>query len=370
MTETDNIAFRPLQPQLFERLRRVFRNVVVANPGEPMIWQRVATMVRRPDDAERSLIVQHGGEYYRVCCPYCNDARYRLWINHCYGQQLDGRPVTWLLCCYNEGCLENQPERRKEMADRIIGLQNRNNRGPVFSPPSVVNAVTGLPRLVDVPGEIVGISRLPLDHPAVRYLALDRGYDVEELDRLYQVGFCFASAEYPVLTGRIYMPVMFRGQLMGWQGRMIENKIQAGWGVGTGGGAKYYNLPGMPKSQMLYNYDRAVHCPFVVVNEGITDVWSLGDPAVALFGHSVSYMQRTMLLRDWQGKPIIFPVESNAWDKMAEPIATLRQHTHSPIVAFRLPPDKDPGDFSKEANWRMIYAEARAQGVELPTMSI
>src|SRR4051794_18793914 len=60
------------------------------------------------------LQVDHFGEQYRVCCPFCPDTRKRLYINHRWGL-FDERTRSknlWLAKCYNEDCLKCSLRRR------------------------------------------------------------------------------------------------------------------------------------------------------------------------------------------------------------------------------------------------------------------
>src|SRR4249920_1968854 len=101
----------PLNPRLYRLLQDNFGTVKIASPGEAMIAQSV----REPVSDRPMLAITHSGEYYRLCCPYCNDTRYRLYVNHMYGQKdRFGRRMKFLAVCYNEtACMakrENQDD--------------------------------------------------------------------------------------------------------------------------------------------------------------------------------------------------------------------------------------------------------------------
>ncbi len=59
------------------------------------------------------------------------------------------------------------------------------------------------------------------------------------------------------------------GIRVGWQARYVGEPRYRDM-------PKYYTCPGMPKSQLLYNFDSTMTKPFVVLVEGITDVWRIG----------------------------------------------------------------------------------------------
>jgi len=82
------------------------------------------------------------------------------------------------------------------------------------------------------------------------------------------MGYCnsvFDNAYYP-LTGRIFIPVIMNGMLVGWQGRYIGDPD---WKVSRV--QKYFNLRGMSKKDMLYNFDVAKNQPMVVLVEGAAE---------------------------------------------------------------------------------------------------
>src|SRR3954467_12360719 len=116
----------PLNPALYTRLQEEFGYVATAHAG-------VAANVRYGPDAfsdKIKLQLTSSGEYYRVNCPYCNDSRARLWINHIWGvrDEITGTANLWAAICYNENCLDVSG-RLSELHERLYGFKNVHLRG-------------------------------------------------------------------------------------------------------------------------------------------------------------------------------------------------------------------------------------------------
>ena len=71
-----------LCPELYNKLNSMFPGgVVIANQGEPMY----SSSPTQHNGSHFTSVIS-SGEYYRVNCPFCNDTKHRLWVNHMYGQ--------------------------------------------------------------------------------------------------------------------------------------------------------------------------------------------------------------------------------------------------------------------------------------------
>ena len=194
--------------------------------------------------------------------------------------------MNWLVYCYNEDCLSGRDRRavenrqdleirlfRAEMGggerDRLLATRpGLRDDGPLVA--------------VELPGKVVRLDALPHDHEAVRYVE-DRGYDAAKLGRKYGVAYCHKTFGFSQVQNRLIIPIEMDGRLVGWQARYVG---ELNWNAS--GVRKYYNMPGMKKRKMLYNWGRASRSRIVVVVEGVTDVWSVGDAGVGLFGKSMS----------------------------------------------------------------------------------
>jgi DNA primase len=210
----------------------------------------------------------------------------------------------------------------------------------------------------------VDLRQLPSDHPVITYLVQQRRFSPSWLADTYGVAYVqSALSEFWPMQGRLYIPLMMRGRLVGWQGRYVGEADWKATGIN-----KYYNLPRIRKSLMLYGYDEAIasKSPFVVVVEGVTDVWGVGPPAVSTLGCSLSDTQLQLLL---QWKTIVVYYDPDTYNcrrspgGQVQPPAMLRllekllpaATAVGAIVHVVSPPaGTDPGTMSRTENWNHL----------------
>lgn len=352
----------PLTPDLYDRLVAHFGAVVIANDGEAAVVHRgastgAALVTPRtvtgevPAGGRVKAEIVHPGEYYRVNCPKCGDARKRLWVNH---QAVE---FPWLIRCYNEPCFDSA-----EARDQLIFMlyKTRRPRAPRVSRGRRDDHAEL--RAVEPPGPIVTLDRLPPDHPARLYLGGVRGYDTDYLGRAYGVAYCAHSPRYRQCSDRIVVPVLMQGVLVGWQARFIGDLDWKAQQI-----PKYWDMPGMPKRLVFYNHDLAARCPWVVMVEGVTDVWSVGPMAFSLLGSSLSFGQRRLLgFEPFCRKPLVVMLDADARDANQAITEDLRRNHPGGVVTVALPDRLDPGGLTPEVNHAFIHQAAAAQGVTLP----
>lgn len=344
MTAPSAPDINPLNPTLYSLLVHKFGEVRVANPGAAANVRRIVD----PTRPGRVITQSHGwGEYYCVCCPFCNDVGHRLWINHLYGAGYDNkygrRKDTFLACCYKNNCLE-QPGRALQLENIVFGPGR-----PVIKRAVIrTGSVTEGPTTLELPGRIVSLNDLPADHIARQYLTR-RGFDVHELASVFRVGFCVeAMPRYRSMVGRIFIPSYFNQQLVSWQGRLPRETQK--------GEIKYYTQG--RKSQALYNYDIACTAPAVILMEGAPSVWRVGPAGVCLFGKTLSYWQENTIATTWAGKPVFVLLDSDARKEVEGIVARLWRHNVSVVPVF-LPDERDPANYSR-MELRDILTQAAA----------
>lgn len=337
----------PLNPYLYSLLVQKFRSVKVANEGVP------AYVTTYPDPLRRGRRVTKAdcwGEYYRVCCPYCDDTRHKLWINHRYGADVenDRRTNTHLAVCYKNNCTAHSGK-RSQLEAFIFGLGKNFRRAPIKT---IVAEYT--PVKIEPPGPIIPLTALDDDHPAIQYV-MKRGFVPDILTAQFNIGVCdsVSDQKYEIVKNRLYIPIVFRGELVGWQARSIHDYMY---------GPKYFNAPGTSKSRILYNYDAAVDKPFVVVVEGVPSVWRLGAYGVCLFGKSMSLFQQTLIANTWTGKPVFLILDNDAKVEMHQATAVLQQKKAN-VVPVYLPDSRDPADYSRYELAAFMAAAAGSAGV-------
>ncbi len=346
-----------LCPELYSRLHNTFPGgVIIANQGENFHCGSGLSF-----GGQRFTSVYHSGEYYRVNCPFCQDTRHRLWINHMYGQpDVNRRPMRFLAICYNEGCMQD-PEKWRRLNDAIFGFRNASERRQQQFAVRPPEWDTGALQLAEPPGRVIPMSHLARsmpNHLAVQYMCGERHYTTHMFDH-YSIGFCeHANPKFPAAQNRIVFPIYMDGQMVGWQARYIGT---TDWRTTP----KYYGLPGMKKRRMLYNFDYAKDKPFVVIVEGPTDSNVVGDCSVALMGKSMSMYQYQLILNQWAGKPVILILDPDAREEMRGILTDMR-HNDVVVVEVLLPEGYDCGDYDRTSLWNIIYAQTRSRGVILP----
>lgn len=341
----------PLNPFLYGLLERKFGAVSVSSAGQPAFVRRVAD----PVHPGRTLnLSSQWGEYYAVCCPFCNDSNFKLWINHTYGAEIDeqrgSRQDTYLAICYKNNCLK-KPGMREQLEHMIFGDGRRFLKSVSVVAPPVEMVAT----VLEPPGKIESFESLPADHHAAEYLR-SRGFDPVTLSRELGVGVCteVTNDRYRIMRGRVYIPVEVNSKLVMFQGRKTGDVAK--------GDIKYYTAG--KKSLALYNYDRAVHEPLVVVVEGVPSVWRLGAPAVAVFGKTLSHWQCTTIATTWVGKPVFLMLDHDAdaegyVDSGVEQLCRYGAN----VVPVLLPDDRDPADYTRPELRVMLEHAADAVGV-------
>lgn len=343
----------PLVPDLYRRLEAHFGSVIIANQQEEMIVQnagkltgsRLATggyTTSKPN-------VLHYGEYYRICCPKCQDTRYRLWVNH--------RAVEfpWFIVCYNEDCYKSAQTR-----DQLLFTLYKTRR-PQRPKVNRGRRDSATLQQTVAPGVLTRLDNLPMSHPANAYLSDERGFDPWELGRKYSISYCGSSVDFPQCSNKIIIPIHMNGALVGWQARFIGER---NWKMSSS--PKYWDKPGMPKRLMLYNHDQAVHYPWVGLQEGVTDVWATGPMMMSLLGSTITFAQRRLLAFDFRLKPIVVMLDGEAQLENEAITAELKKEHQAGVVMVTLPEGVDPGSQKPSVNLDLIYAAADQQQVVLP----
>ena len=290
--------------------------------------------------------IQWAGEYYVLSCPFCNDTRGRLWVNHRWGVYDQGTRTRnlWLAVCYNEHCLGTF-DRRTQLMEMLTMYYRRVQRGEVTVRPG-----TAPPRRpeINLPTDFVSLDQLPARHQAVQYVQ-GRGFDPQMLARRWGVGFSHYACNWSS-AGRLLIPVYDQPfsfsevALAGWQARALVEDDEP----------KYYSAYGMRRSEVLYGRHPENQSGPIIICEGPTDAWRIGRNALALLGKSLSHEQRSRLTVGdrYRGRPIVIMLDSDASDdaaKIHERISAARRNTYfepddSPVVMAQLPAGKDPAD--------------------------
>jgi hypothetical protein len=337
-----------LNQQLFSALSRRFNGKVkVANQGQALTVANVDDPFAVGRERKTKQQIAQHGEQYRVCCPYCGDKRYRLYISYRWNTvDEQGKPFgKWLIHCFNENCQELS---RFEDELRMYASGGvRLGESIIIESPETYQSFNEAP----LPGTCVPIVDLDASHPAVKYIEA-RKFSVEELWNVWQVQFCIsAPPPHGLASNRIVVPAFWQGKQVGWQARAITE----------GSTPKYFTMPGLPKGRMLFNGDRAKTYPVGVVVEGVFDAFRVGPCAVALLGKSMSCMQQGHCLEAWNGKTIIIVLDDDAQKDMQQIASNIRASSFNGLVnCVTLPKGEDPATMTREGLWELIYESVRS----------
>lgn len=347
--------------RLYAFLRHFFKRVRVQNAGMPF---RYRTVVR---DGKKEIKRIESGEEYAICCPVCKEKRFRLNVNHVFGETIDGVEMSHMAHCWNEDCevtgrllkmYEEFLDLMPEELNPVVEVEQED--GPFSLERVVEECRKNLMRI----GGVSRIDTLQRDHPAVRYLA-GRNFDPTELGLQYGIGYCY-NRDYDARMAhkRLIIPILYRGNYVGWQARAIEGltdltrnpkKKGSDWPYFE---AKYWTSPGSRKSFFLYSYDLASRQNTVVIAEGPTDAWRIGACGVASLGRRISLYQRKLIAETWgerSGLIVLIgdPGFEEDWQKNRH---QLNEEVGEPgKVVLILPKEKDPGSMTRRELWEIIY---------------
>lgn len=335
-----------INPNLCVALSRFCDDVRVVDAGVPLSGYYSTD----PATGRTKMTILSRGESYQTNCPFCGDERRRMSVNHRFGvYDPDTRDYgIGLWKCYNEEC-QSHLDRRKELFDRVSlpGIDLPKPKGRI----RVLPARHLTP--VEFPGSLIPVSHLDMDHPITGYL-IGRDFDPVELSDLWRVGF----AEYvPPRTrgcmaqGRIIAPVTVDGIEIGWQARYPDELNWKEAGI-----AKY--LTYFPKSLAVYGLGTAVTSPFIVLMEGVTDVWRYGPGGVSCLGRDASPRQIELLAKALNGRPFVIVPDMDdplSLPEFKETATKVLKAGHTgPVCLAVLPPDTDPADLARHELHRLV----------------
>ncbi len=259
------------------------------------------------------------GESYYICCPVCGDTKFKLGI--CYRWNTTYKPSKgtevrfshYLMRCHRGGC------NLKPVIDRILSAMPQE-----YSKDAVDGSVTlkkgndlsVIMQNINLPLPSYGLLSDKTPQSVVDYV-LGRNFDPNTLDTRYGIRYVPKGAiwEHPIpevaegeppapvkepfrfWDDRLLIPIHQHRMLIGWQARALKKDAEP----------KYIFPGGAKKSTWLYNMDRAMFHQDIMITEGVTNVWRVGDDTTALFGHAMSVHQLMLMKTLWgfDGKAIV-----------------------------------------------------------------
>ena len=177
---------------------------------------------------------------------------------------------------------------------------------------------------------------LPMQDVHRQYLA-SRDFDPDFLEVRYELMGTVNAGAY---AGRVMIPIFVNGVMVSYQGRTIIKGVEPRYK------ACRRELELIDHRELLYDLDNA-HGDAVMVVEGVTDAWRLGDGAVATFGTSLSRTSpQIMLLQRFRKVFVVFDAEPKAQAKakwLRDQLSALGLEATN--VQFKA---GDPGDMTPE----------------------
>ena len=354
----------PLNENLYKALSAVFADTPrIVNEGESAQVDYPPPILSIVDSAVTPIAASriHGGEQYCVCCPFCGDRRYRLYFSYLWAAKIllgstAYRCTDSLVRCFNEEC-QRVPANKNLLRSQLGAILADDNRLQSISVVAAEPEVDrGLANQVPMPPNLKDIMDPVVPEYVRRYWLTVRGYSPEVL-RHYQVKFAYLDrplkAGAPMCQQMVtVIPVIQNGEYWFHQLRLIPINGDPARGYETdqlGMELPKYIIPhGSRKNWALYNIDNAVFSSTVYLVEGVSDVWRIGDSAVARFGKTLSRAQIVTLKEKLFGKRLVIVPDMDdpqAYDE------ALRQQTilsssgvFSEVLLSTLDPGKDPGD--------------------------
>ena len=359
-----------LNEPLYSALMKVFGSVKIYNQGTQMTARPVKDAITQ----RKKIHVITAGEYYAICCPKCGDTRHRLWINHRYNTEFEGIKLTGKACCYNERC--EQTKGFFEELDRKIA---RHVSLGAYVPVDTISNEPFTHPNVSLPGFCKSFDLLEETHLAKEYIRL-RGFDPAKLQDDWGVCWCEYCDDFKEASHRIIIPVGDETGMIGWQARyvgskqtVVEGYYKDGWfgalyaadGTPPEGVPKFYTMPGMKKSHIVFNLCRAKAYGCPVITEGPFDAMMIGkEHGLAIFGTTISANQKQLLAKAYTGPSAEVALVALDNDEAGisgalEAVESLRS-VFKQVINIQLP--KDPSDYeSTIKSWTRIFDELIAR---------
>lgn len=353
---------KPLNFLLYNRIKATFKNVRIGNKSEKQERKKRIDFLSNKETVD----IESWGESYLVCCPFCNDTRFRCVINHRYGTTDEfGRVQNRLVVCFNAGCplaLKNQ-----NCYDKLESMLTGHKLVDLSKAEVDEGQSVDLDSFrMDWPGEVVRVDKLPKDHQAVAWLSGTRGFDVDRLGKYYNIHWCEQS-KHALCRGRIIIPIYMNRKMVGFQARA---PYDTNWKLSNA--PKYYTAKGTPKRQLIYNLGNMVKCELAVIVEGVTSVWRGGDQYGAVLGAAVSSTQIELLCKNFKDHSCILLLDPDILKdqgkkKVLENLMKVENKLKAELAggccSVWLPDGTDPAEFESSFLRDYITKEASKKGV-------
>jgi len=258
-----------------------------------------------------------GADWIHISCPFCSDTSYHLGFSTVYNT----------FKCWR--CGKHQP---KKVFLRLSNMPFKEiyKRYYRFNDSSIVKPIKRNERRyrsedIKLPKEFKDI-----DIRHIKFLK-KRNFNWREIKDKYKIKGTGILGNF---KNRLIMPVYHNGNLVTFTGRDITGKNET----------RYKNCPRDMENRSikncLYNLDN-IKGDKVIIVEGITDVWRLGNCAVATFGTEYT-TEQILLMKKF--KKIFIMYDEDAINKAESLACELGLFADVEVLEI----SGDPGDLTKE----------------------
>lgn len=260
--------------------------------------------------------VRHG--WVNIRCIFCDDHSNHLGVNP------DGGYACWR--CRAHGSIlkliVNIERCSYEEARNIAKEYGRDfSAGVVVAPTSPSDNVC-----LTRKGEVLPSNfTYKLPKPHLRYLR-DRGYNPKNIIRKYRVGFIPGK-----WRNRLIIPMYMNSQIVAFSGRDITGVNEPKYKLGN------YRID---RNSIVYNIDSIPNRKAAIV-EGYTDVWRIGDGAIATMGTNFSDQQLLLISQRVDEAFVLFDQQAEeVAAEMADQLSAVLRRVHQ-ITIERTDDDSD-----------------------------
>lgn len=182
----------------------------------------------------------------------------------------------------------------------------------------------------------VGLPGGLLDLQQRKYL-LRRGFDPAMLEDKYRIRGTGRTGD---LAHRIVIPILFNGQVVAWQARTTIEGVEPRY-LSSSTEESILSV-----KEVLYNLDNCKKRR-VIVCEGVTDVWRVGDDCCATFGVAYSQEQRALLCERFDEIFVLFDTGREEFKRASE-LAALLDGAGKHVEILSEIDAKDPGMMTEQ----------------------
>jgi hypothetical protein len=258
-----------------------------------------------------------------IQCPYenCSDPS-----KHCGINLQSNLHNCWI--CGGKGGME-------KLVSKILSI-------PYYSAQNILSKYSATPKFMGVEStnsrdlsKDISLEAFDIKLPNLHQNYLKtRGFDPGGIQRKYKILSCYQSGDF---SYRIIIPIFIEGVAVNFTARDVTSQQSP----------KYKNLSNekalIPMKECLYNIDSVFDT--VVICEGVTDVWRIGDGSVATMGVEFTSKQLELLSRKRLRNAFVL-YDSDAIlkaEKLANALSIFIPHTEIVILE-----NGDPGDMKPE----------------------